>query len=188
MRFQKTLQRYKKYFTYASVRAFFPKIICIYQKKAVPLHRQTFFIYMKRILFILAVTLVAFTACQKKAEQKAETVYSVDQVYEQGQDLLNDTILVQGNCLHLCKHSGKKAFLRNTEEGEFLLAFAANFDAFDAECLNKDLRVLGVLHEMEVEQPKEEEHQHAEGEEACGVCSSVKKYYLEAISYDIVAE
>ena len=152
------------------------------------MHRQTFFIYMKRILFILAVTLVAFTACQKKAEQKAETVYSVDQVYEQGQDLLNDTILVQGNCLHLCKHSGKKAFLRNTEEGEFLLAFAANFDAFDAECLNKDLRVLGVLHEMEVEQPKEEEHQHAEGEEACGVCSSVKKYYLEAISYDIVAE
>ena len=144
---------------------------------------------MKRILFILAVTLVAFTACQKKAEQKADTVYSVDQVYEQGQDLLNDTILAQGKCIHLCKHSGKKAFLQNDkDENSFVLCLLGEDDEpFATECLNSNIRVKGVVRAFEVEQPKEE-HQHAEGEEACGVCSSVKAYYIETLSYDIVAE
>ena len=145
---------------------------------------------MKRILFILAVTLVAFTACQKKAEQKAETVYSADQVLEQAANLVDQTILVQGKCIHLCKHSGKKAFLQNDkDENSFVLCLLGEDDEpFATECLNSNIRVKGVVRAFEVEQPKEEEHQHAEGEEACGVCSSVKAYYIETLSYDIVAE
>ena len=151
---------------------------------------------MKKILFLLAVALVAFTACQKKAEQNAEqqaeqvqTVYTADQVLEQAANLVDQTMLVQGKCIHLCKHSGKKAFLQNDkDENSFVLCLLGEKDEpFAAECLNSNIRVNGVVRAMEVEQPKEE-HQHAEGEEACGVCSSVKAYYIEALSYDIVAE
>ena len=155
---------------------------------------------MKKILFIMAVALGALTACQKA--EVAPTVYSVDEVYVQGDSLVGDTIYVEGNCLHLCKHGGKKAFLQSSEEGEFIRANAVDFEAFAGECVNNKVRVYGVLRAMEipVEQPKveaesgatqqaaaEEEH-HEEGEEACGVCSSVKKYFLDAVSYEIIAE
>lgn len=144
---------------------------------------------MKKILFILAASLMTFTACNKQQAQP-EVVYSVDEVYAQGENLVGDTILVEGNCLHLCKHGGKKAFLRSSEEGEFIRANAVEFESFAGECINNDVRVRGILRAMEVpvEQPQEakvEEHHH-EGEEACGVCSTVKKYYIDALSYEII--
>ena len=158
---------------------------------------------MKKILFVLAAGLMALTACQKKAEV-APTVYSVDEVYVQGDSLVGDTIYVEGNCLHLCKHGGKKAFLRSSEEGEFIRANAVEFESFAGECVNNNVRVYGILRAMEipVEQPKAEEateehhhegeeateEHHHEGEEACGVCSTVKKFYLDAVSYEILAE
>ena len=158
---------------------------------------------MKKILFIMAVALGALTACQKT--EQAPTVYSVDEVYVQADSLglVGDTIYVEGNCLHLCKHGGKKAFLQSSENGEFIRANAVDFEAFAGECINNKVRVYGVLRAMEipVEQPKveaqdgatqqvaqEEEHHHEEGEEACGVCSSVKKFYIDAVSYDIITE
>ena len=154
---------------------------------------------MKKILFILAASLMTFTACNKQQAQP-EVVYSVDEVYAQGENLVGDTILVEGNCLHLCKHGGKKAFLRSSEEGEFIRANAVEFESFAGECINNEVRVRGILRALEVpvEQPKveaesdatqqtatEEEHHH-EGEEACDVCSTVKKYYLDALSYEII--
>ena len=152
---------------------------------------------MKKILFILAASLMTLTACNKQQAQP-EVVYSVDEVYAQGESLVGDTILVEGNCLHLCKHGGKKAFLRSSEEGEFIRANAVEFDSFAGECINNEVRVRGILRAIEVpveqpkaeEQPKEEvkaeEEHHHEGEEACGVCSTVKKYYLDALSYEII--
>lgn len=156
---------------------------------------------MKKILFIMAVALGALTACQKA--EVAPTVYSVDDVFAQADSLglVDDTIYVEGNCLHLCKHGGKKAFLQSSEEGEFIRANAVEFESFAGECVNNKVRVYGILRAMEipVEQPAveaqsgatqqvaaEEEHHHEEGEEACGVCSTVKKYYIDAISYDII--
>ena len=146
---------------------------------------------MKKILFVLVAGLFALTACQKA--EVAPTVYSVDEVYVQGDSLVGDTIYVEGNCLHLCKHGGKKAFLQSSEEGEFIRANAVEFESFAGECVNNKVRVYGVLRAIEipVEQPQveaEEEHHHEEGEEACGVCSSVKKFYLDAVSYEIIAE
>ena len=152
---------------------------------------------MKKILFVLVAGLFALTACQKA--EVAPTVYSVDEVYTQGDSLVGDTIYVEGNCLHLCKHGGKKAFLQSSEEGEFIRANAVDFEAFAGECVNNKVRVYGVLRTMEipVEQPKVEaqsgatqqaaaEEEHHEGEEACGVCSSVKKFYMDAVSYEII--
>ena len=142
---------------------------------------------MKKILFVLVAGLFALTACQKA--EVAPTVYSVDEVYVQGDSLVGDTIYVEGNCLHLCKHGGKKAFLQSSEEGEFIRANAVEFESFAGECINNKVRVYGVLRAIEIPvEPAavEEEHHHEEGEEACGVCSTVKKYYIDALSYEII--
>lgn len=147
-----------------------------------------FLTFMKKILFVLVAGLFALTACQKA--EVAPTVYSVDEVFEQGEALVGDTILVEGNCLHLCKHGGKKAFLQSSEDGEFIRANAVEFESFAGECINNKVRVRGVLRAIEVpvEQPVVEEEHHHESEEACGVCSTVKKFYVDAIEYEIIAE
>ena len=129
---------------------------------------------MKKILFIVAVALVALTACQKG--QVKETVYSVDEVFVQGDSLVGDTISVEGMCLHLCKHGG-----------QFIRANAVAFESFAPECVNNKVRVRGMLRAVEVPvEVKEAEESHEEGEEACSVCSTVKKFYIDADSYQII--
>ena len=144
---------------------------------------------MKKVIFMIAVALVALTACQKQA-QVVEKVYSVDEVFAQGESMINDTIIVEGNCIHLCKHGGKKAFLSGSEEGQFIRANAVDFEAFAPECVNNTVKIKGVLRAIEV--PAEpvveaEEHHHEDGE-ACSVCSTVKRFYVDAVEYSIVEE
>ena len=143
---------------------------------------------MKKILGILAVVLVALAACTK---QVPETVYSVGDVLTQGDSLLNYTVLVEGYCAHLCKHGGKKAFLNGGEQGVFLRCNAVDFEAFAPECLNNTLRVRGVVQAVDVPvegKPASAEEHHHEGEEACAFGKSVRKYYVNAVSYEIVTE
>ena len=138
----------------------------------------------------MAVALVAFTACQKQA-QVQETVYSVGDVLTTGDSLAGDTILVEGYCMHLCKHGGRKAFLNGGEQGVFLRCNAVGFEAFAPECLNNTLRVRGVVKAVDVPVegalPAAEEHHH-EGEETCAFSSTVRKYYVNALSYEIITE
>ena len=144
---------------------------------------------MKKILFMMAVALVAFTACQKQA-QVTETVYTVGDVLAQGDSLAGDTVLVEGYCMHLCKHGGRKAFLNGGEQGVFLRCNAVDFEAFAPECLNNDLRVRGVVQAIDVPvegQTVADEHHH-EGEETCAFSSTVRKYYVNAVSYEIITE
>ena len=144
---------------------------------------------MKKILFMMAVALVAFTACQKQA-QVTETVYTVGDVLAQGDSLAGDTVLVEGYCMHLCKHGGRKAFLNGGEQGVFLRCNAVNFEAFAPECLNNNLRVRGVVKAIDVPvegQTVADEHHH-EGEETCAFSSTVRKYYVNAVSYQIITE
>ena len=150
---------------------------------------------MKKILLILAVALVAFTACQKQT-QVQETVYSVGNVLTMGDSLAGDTILVEGYCMHLCKHGGRKAFLNGGEQGVFLRCNAVDFEAFAPECINNTLRVRGVVKAIDVPvegqpaaaeaQPATEEHH--EGEESCAFSSTVRKYFVNAVSYEIITE
>jgi len=144
---------------------------------------------MKKILFMMAVALVAFTACQKQA-QVTETVYTVGDVLAQGDSLAGDTVLIEGYCMHLCKHGGRKAFLNGGEQGVFLRCNAVDFEAFAPECLNNNLRVRGVVQAIDVPvegQTVAEEHHH-EGEESCAFSSTVRKYYVNAVSYEIITE
>lgn len=144
---------------------------------------------MKKILFVFAVALVAFTACHKQAQVK-ETVYSVNDVLTTGDSHVGDTILVEGYCMHLCKHGGRKAFLNGGEQGVFLRCNAVGFEAFAPECINNTLRVRGVVQAVDVpveNQQATEEHHH-EGEDACAFSSTIRKYFVNAVSYEIITE
>lgn len=147
---------------------------------------------MKKLLFIMAVALMAFTACQKKAE-KAQVIYSIDEVYAQADSLLGDTICFQGICSHLCKHGGRKAFLMGSDESRILRVEGAKMGNFAPECINNIVRVRGILHAVEVVPAGEEELgdglKHGEDDNGCETeKKAIRKYFAEAVSYEIIVE
>lgn len=146
---------------------------------------------MKKILFMMAVALVAFTACQKQA-QVAEKVYSIDEVYAQADSLAGDTICFEGICAHLCKHGGRKAFLMGSDESRILRVEGASAGNFAPECINNLVRVRGILHAIDVI-PEEGEStdglKHGTDDNGCETeKKAIRKYFAEAVSYEIITE
>ena len=146
---------------------------------------------MKKILLMMAVALVAFTACQKQA-QEAQVVYSIDEVYAQADSLVGDTICFQGVCSHLCKHGGRKAFLMGSDESRILRVEGASMGNFAPECINNLVRVRGILHAVEVvpeENATDDGLKHGTDDNGCETeKKAIRKYFAEAISYEIIVE
>ena len=146
---------------------------------------------MKKILLMMAVALVAFTACQKQAEQ-AQVVYSIDEVYAQADSLVGDTIFFQGICSHLCKHGGRKAFLMGSDESRILRVEGATMGNFAPECINNIVLVRGILHAVEVapeESVVDDGLKHGTDDNGCETeKKAIRKYFAEAVSYEIIVE
>jgi len=146
---------------------------------------------MKKLIFMMVAGLFALTACQKKAEQ-AQVVYSIDEVYAQADELAGDTIYFEGICAHLCKHGGRKAFLMGSDESRILRVEGASAGNFAPECINNLVRVRGILHAIEVV-PEDGEStdglKHGEGDNGCETeKKAIRKYFAEAVSYEIITE
>lgn len=133
---------------------------------------------------------IGLASCSKPAE-KQETVYTIDQVYDQAESLVGDTITFQGMCTHLCKHGGRKAFLMGSDESRILRVEGAEMGNFDAACINNVVRVKGVLNAFEYVPETNDDPAEKHGTDGQG-CETEKKaikgYYANAISYTIVTE
>ena len=146
---------------------------------------------MKKLFLIIAVALVAFTACQKQAQQ-AQVIYSIDEVYAQADSLIGDTISFQGICSHLCKHGGRKAFLMGSDESRILRVEGAKMGNFAPECINNLVRVKGILHAVELapeENTVSDGLKHGENDNGCETEEkAIRKYFAEAVSYEIITD
>lgn len=115
-------------------------------------------------LFIAGAVLLAagsLASCggDKKAAEAENTdtvvVMAVNEVLANPAALVGDTITVSGECSHLCKHGGTKAFLTNpdtTAATSVLLCRATEQigGAFDPSCPGKTLVVKGVVTPNEI--------------------------------------
>ncbi len=161
---------------------------------------------MKKNLFVpvlaIVVVTLCFSACTKRAAQD-EVIYTIDEVYTQAEVLSGDTITFEGVCTHLCKHGGRKAFLMGSAmdtmytdtamvvKPRILRVEGAKMGNFDAACINNVVRVKGVLHSFEYQQPIMDNpgEQHGTAGQGCETeKAAIKGYYAEAISYVIVTE
>lgn len=128
---------------------------------------------MKKNIFIaLAVLASAFTySCgnsNKNAEETSDggqSVMSVDQVLADAQNLIGDTISVEGVCSHLCKHGGRKAFVLGSNDSLLLRceAYPLMGTPFTKETIHKPIEVKGILKEDRVDEEAvaKMEHQYA---------------------------
>lgn len=95
--------------------------------------------------------------CGSKAGSSQSTIadesLTVDNVLDNADKYLGDTIIVEGECSHLCKHGGRKAFLASAKADRTLRAEAVgDFGAFGKETIHKILKVRGVLVEDRIDE------------------------------------
>ena len=149
---------------------------------------------MKKSLWLIlaAMLTLGMVSCTKKAaEVKA---LSVEEALVQAPEMVDNEITVEGLCVGICQHGGRKAFLRTEDERILLVMAGDGMEAFMPECVDKTIRVKGLMRAF-VPEPREEEasaeEQHAEGEEhEC--CKHEAKatevpgiiYYVEASEYE----
>ena len=79
-----------------------------------------------------------------------------------------------------------------SDESRILRVEGASAGNFAPECINNLVRVRGILHAMEVI-PEEGEStdglQHGEGDNGCETeKKAIRKYFAEAVSYEIITE
>ncbi len=144
---------------------------------------------MTKFLALVALGLMTLTACSKPI-QKVETVYTIDQMMAQADSLVDDTLVFEGICSHLCKHGGRKAFLMGSDESQIFRVEGAQAGNFAPECVNNIVRVRGILRSLEyVPETNRIGDGLAHGENGQG-CETEQKairiYYGEALSYEIV--
>ncbi|MCC8114658.1 MAG: hypothetical protein LIP03_11860 [Bacteroidales bacterium] len=108
----------------------------------------------KTISFMAAIAMICLmAACGKKADTQQEAVvYSVEQVLEAGDSLSGQEVTVEGVCSHLCKHGGKKMFLKDTEDGRLLRVEAGELGSFPQETVGQTVKVTGELVEQRIDE------------------------------------
>lgn len=143
---------------------------------------------LKNIFVVIAAFALMAVACGKKeAAAVAEPVsFSVDSILAVASEYVGDTVTVEGNCAHLCKHGGTKAFLTGADSTVILRcqATAEMGGAFAPDCVGKTLTVKGVVCEVPVAQPDSSACENDSTGHNCDTeRQAVKAYYIEALSY-----
>lgn len=111
----------------------------------------------KTVLAIVAIMSLFIVSCGSKSGESqtanVEESLTVDDVLDNADKYLGDTIVIEGECSHLCKHGGRKAFLASAKADRLLRAEAAgSFGAFAKETIHKVLKVKGVLVEDRIDE------------------------------------
>ncbi len=181
---------------------------------------------MKRLLF-LAVALIAITACgstNKKEEAKksngtdnsivatkATKVFTLENLLSEGEKLVDKTVTVTGRATHICKHSGRRAFIAGTDPKTTLRVEAkGEIGGFNRELIGEALNITGKLRERRLTKEYIKQHedkvreQKAGGEDEEGCESELKNiesmrewmkangkdyyviYFMDGESYEIV--
>lgn len=129
----------------------------------------------KTLLALMATASIFLASCGSKSDSGqvavADEALTVDNVLDNAEKYVGDTIVVEGECSHLCKHGGRKAFLVSAKDDRMLRAEAAGaFGAFEKDAIHKVLRVKGVLVEDRIDEAavKKMEADYAKLEEVHG--------------------
>lgn len=138
-----------------------------------------------KVLFLSAMAAIALCVAScgnKQAEAEAPAAISVDSLMAKAPELVGDTIEVEGDCSHLCKHGGRKAFLMGSDTTTVLRceATAEMGGAFAPDCVGKTLTVRGIVRENRIGEAEvaEMEARHAEADSAAQAhqaCATEKK-------------
>ncbi len=108
-------------------------------------------------LAMLATVALAMVACTSNGTNESDNaeqanVLQVDDVLEQAESLVGDTITLEGVCTHTCKHGARKIFLMGSDDTKTIRIEAGDFGAFKPECVNHIVTVKGIVAEERIDE------------------------------------
>ena len=118
---------------------------------------------MKKInlLLIALASVIAFSSCssnKKTSESENETettqtFVTVDELLAGADQEIDNIVLLEGICTHICAHGGKKMFLMGSDDSN-TIRIEANDDigAFKPESVNSIVQVKGMLKEERIDE------------------------------------
>lgn len=144
---------------------------------------------MKKLIFTaLGVSLMFVASCcsNKQSETSADNciAISVDSVMINAENMVNDTVCVEGVVSHLCKHGGKKAFLLGTGE-DILIRCEATEEmggAFPQETIHKPISVKGILREDRIDESVLAQLEAAHAEQVAQLAQQMDAEQLAQVS------
>ena len=117
---------------------------------------------MKKYLAISLLAL-AFIGCNNEetnsespsdnqVKNKEIVLLTVDQLLDQKDKLVNQEVILKGTVDHVCKHSGKRAFVfGSTEDLRIKIEAGGEIRGFDADLIGSDIEVRGILIEQRID-------------------------------------
>lgn len=123
-------------------------------------------------------------------ETEVATALEVDSILTVAPEFVNDTVEVEGVCVHICSHGAGKISLMGSDDTKTIMCHASKeLGAFKQECVNSIVRVKGVVVEQRIdeaylqkwaEQVKAQTaEKHGEGQ-AAGCDSEMKAHQEQA--------
>lgn len=114
---------------------------------------------MKKVnlLLLAVVSLMAFASCtgnKSTAENNAEqTILSVDDLLAVAEQNVDQPVMVEGTCTHICAHGGKKLFLMGSDDSKTIRVESNDaIGAFKPECANSQVSIKGKLKEERIDE------------------------------------
>lgn len=109
---------------------------------------------------LFTVMSVSFSACgpSAKTENRAcsdveqSTVLDVDALLSEAEQLVGESVTVEGVCTHICKHGGRKIFLMGSDDTKTIRIEGGEVGKFDAGCVNNIVKVTGKVCEQRIDE------------------------------------
>lgn len=158
---------------------------------------------MKKLAFILAAGFFLFSCgSQPKPTSETETVVlTVDVLFAEAANYVDQEIVISGLVTHVCKHGGQRCFVMGSTDDISIRVEAGDLiDAFKQEYVGDDLKITGILRMVPPEggytcSGEGEDHDHGtaegtdvyQGAEHTPVEDFVPSYFIEGIRYEVLA-
>lgn len=110
------------------------------------------------IFTFLALFCLALVSCggssKSASSEEAAGAISVDQLLADAENLVGDTIEIEGVCSHLCRHGGRKAFVVGSADSVLIRceAFPLMGEPFPKSTIHQPIRVKGVVCEERIDE------------------------------------
>ncbi|MDO5571155.1 MAG: hypothetical protein Q4F97_06780 [Bacteroidales bacterium] len=90
-------------------------------------------------------------SAQPAAEQKS-SVMPVDDLLNNAENLIGQSVELEGVCTHICQHSAKKIFLMGSDDTKTIRIESGELGSFDQKCVNSIVTVKGKLVEEKIDE------------------------------------
>lgn len=106
---------------------------------------------IKKLLFLAVITLMV-AACNNAGNNGEGDTMTVGQLLEQAENLVDQTVMVEGTVLHVCQHGGKRLFIKDAEGNEIKVESGDNIPQFDATLEGTDIIVEAIVRELRIDE------------------------------------